>query len=335
VLLNTTAVDLTLGTGGEDFVVARAPSGAVDGVELDAPSGGHIMKLRYAPLQLDVLTVEEEGAAGHAAMLEAVSLEGMPVVCCGLHSQLPPVAGAIREAEADLRVVYVMSDAAALPLALSDSVRACVDAGLVDTTVTCGQAFGGALEAVNLHSGLLAAARVIQADIAVVAIGPGVAGTGTPFGHGGVAQGEAVNATAALEGEPVAALRLSEADERERHHGVSHHSSTALARVALAPALVPVPRLEGELAHEVDEELERAGVWERHVRHDADRRKLPDTRGVPMRSMGRGPDDDPAFFMAAAVAGDAAARIALDRRDGERAPHRTRDEEREHTEASG
>ncbi len=316
VLLNATAVDLALGTGGEDFVVARAPSDTIaGGVALDDPSGGHIVKMRYTPLQLDVLAVEEEEGPGHAAMREAVSIGGMPVVCCGLHSQLVPVAAAVHEVDPTLDVAYVMSDAAALPLALSDAVRSCREAGLVSSTVTCGQAFGGDLEAVNVHSGLLAADRVAGADIAVVAIGPGLAGTGTVFGHGGVAQGEAVNACAAVGGRAVAVLRISSVDERDRHRGVSHHSITALLRVALAPALVPVPELDGSLLSDVDAELESVGVWEHHEREDVPRRALPDALGVPMGSMGRDARDDPAMFLAAAAGGDVAARLARERGD--------------------
>ncbi len=134
-----------------------------------------------------------------------------------------------------------MTDQAAFGLGLSDLMARSVEAGLVDATVSCGQSFGGRYEAVNLHSGLLAAKWVVGADVAVVAIGPGVVGTATPFGHGGVAQGEAINAASALGGTPVTCLRVSFADARERHRGVSHHTLTALSHIALAPSLVAVP----------------------------------------------------------------------------------------------
>ncbi len=187
------------------------------------------MKVRYTPLQVDVLSVEEQGSPHHAVMKEARTLSGMPVACCGLHSHVPLVAAAVKEADPNLKVAYCMTDFASLPLALSDMVRAARGAGLIDETISCGQAFGGGLEAVNLHSGLLAARHVVRADVAIVAIGPGVVGTATPFGHGGIAQGEAINAVASLGGMPVAVLRISFADERPRHQGVSHHTLTALS----------------------------------------------------------------------------------------------------------
>lgn len=308
VLLNTTAVDLGLGTGGSHIVIARlAPGDTPQGASLDAPSGGHVMKLRYTPLQCDVLSVESQESPYHDLLADADDVGGMPVVCCGLHSQLPLVAAAIKQLRPSARVAYCMTDEAALPLALSELVPACAAAGLIDVTVSCGQAFGGDLEAVTLHSGLVAARLVGMADVAVVAIGPGVVGTGSVLGHGGIAQGEALNAAAAVGGEPIAVLRVSFADARERHQGVSHHTIAALSRIALSPCTVAVPRLTAEQLARVEDDLDAAGVWRRHRRADGgDVAHLPDMRGVACRSMGRTPADDPAFFAAAAAAGTVA-----------------------------
>ena len=308
VLLNTTAVGLGLGTGGNHFVAARLGEGS--GVAFDSPSGGHIMKLRYTPLQRDVLAVESPERPHHEAMALAETLEGMPVVCCGLHSQVPLVAAAVKGADRGLTVAYCMTDSASLALALSDVAHASTDAGLLDTTITCGQAFGGELEAVNLHSGLLAARHVAGADVAIAAIGPGVVGTATPFGHGGVAQGEAINAASALGGTPVAVLRMSFADTRERHRVVSHHSLAALSRIALARAIVPMPVLAPEIAVQVDRVLDSAGVPKRHHVVEVPVSSPPDLRGVEVATMGRTIAEDPAFFSAAFAAGEIAARIA-------------------------
>lgn len=301
VLLNTTAVELGLGTGGEDFVVARAGHG----VALDVPPSGHIMKLRYTPLQHDVVAVEEPAGA-HSVMTEARTLDGMPVVCCGLHSQMPVVAAAARERAGDIRIAYVMTDAASLPIAVSRLVPRAVEAGLIDTTITCGQAFGGMYEAVNVYSALLAARHVIGADMAIVAIGPGIPGTATPFGHGGVAQGEALNAAAALAGVPVAVLRLSFADTRARHVPVSHQTLTALCDVALRPVTVAVPVLGDERDRAIIRRLEDSGVSHCHDLKTV-RVGMPEMRGVEVKTMGRGWDDDPAFFLAAAAGGSLAA----------------------------
>lgn len=305
VLLNTTAVDMALGTGGAHFVVANAR--VTEGVAFDSPSGGHIMKIRYTPAQVDVLAVEEQDSPHHDVMKAVDSLAGMPVACCGLHSHVPLVAAAIKQSAPEARVAYVMPDGAALPIALSDIVRASREAGLVDTTITCGHAFGGELEAVNLHSGLLAARHVARADIAIVAIGPGVVGTATPFGHGGIAQGEALNAVLALGGLSVAVLRASGADPRARHRGVSHHTLTALTRVALGRVIVPLPVLPADIADAIEETLEESGIWDKHTRvvTRAGRDVQPAMRGVEVRSMGRSASDDPLFFACAFAAGEA------------------------------
>ena len=121
--------------------------------------------------------------------------------------------------------------------------------------------------------------------------------------------GEAVNAAGCVGGRPVAVLRISFTEDRERHRGVSHHSLTALGRVALYPATVAVPLLPREQAARVATDLEEAGVWARHRRCEVPSGPpFPDTRGVALRrSIGSSPDDDPAFFAAAAAGGYAAA----------------------------
>lgn len=309
VLLNTTAVGLALGTGGKHFVVARA--GDLRGVAYEDDSTGHIMKVRYTPVQHDILSVEEQDSPHHGVMATAEELFGLPVACCGLHSQVPLVAAAVKSSFPQARVAYVMTDQAALPIALSDIIRSSVDSGLIDSTITCGQAFGGDLEAVNLHSALLAARYVVKADVVIVAIGPGVTGTATVFGHGGVAQGEAINAVAVLKGAPVAVVRMSFADPRERHWGVSHHTLAALSRVALATAYVAIPRLSGDEALLIDRLLEQADVWRLHRQVRVELKDTPSLRSVEVLTMGRGPDDDPAFFLAAFAAGEVCACLAL------------------------
>jgi len=87
VLVNTTAVELGLGTGGMHFVVA-----VLRQEDLSAPERGRIMKLRYTPHQVNVLTAEEPGSPYREAMEAAEGLDGTPVVWVPLHSMLGPVA---------------------------------------------------------------------------------------------------------------------------------------------------------------------------------------------------------------------------------------------------
>jgi Protein of unknown function (DUF3866) len=317
VVLNTTAVALGLGTGGFHLVMARL-GGERDG----GPSGsspvdlgpGHVMKARYTPAQVRVLAVEEEASPHRAAVADVTDLEGLPVVCAELHSMVPVVAAAARAVDGDLTVAYVMSDGAALPLAFSRLAGELRASGLVAGIVTAGQAFGGDLEAITLHSALVSARAVLGADVVVAAQGPGGMGTGTALGYSGIQVAEMVNAAGALGGRPVACLRMSTADARERHRGVSHHSLTALGRLSLARARVALPALaDASLAATVRRQLDDAGVSARHeiVPVDPpDAGKLLAAWGLQVRTMGRGPEDDPVFFAAAAAAGTLAGRLA-------------------------
>jgi hypothetical protein len=320
VVLNTTAVALGLGTGGWHLVMARL-AGPVD----DPEGPGHVIKARYTPSQVRVLAVEEEASPHRDAVAACDGLDGLPVVCAELHSMVPVVAAAARAAGEEggraPTVAYVMTDGAALPLAFSRLAAAMRASGLVAGTVTGGQAFGGDLEAITLHSGLLAAKAVLGADVVVVAQGPGGMGTGTRYGFSGTQLAEAVNAVAALGGHAVACLRMSTADGRARHRGVSHHSLTALGRLALARAAVAVPTLDDPaLAAAVERQLADAGVA---ARHELVPVTPPDPAGLLARwglqvaSMGRGPADDPVFFAAAAAAGTLAGRLAAARPGGD------------------
>ena len=299
VLLNTSALALGLGTGGYALVVA-----VPDRLPADVDSPGHLVKARYLPLQATVLGVDEPDSPHHDVLRDADGLGGMPVVVADLHSSLPAVLAGLLHDRPGTRVAYVATDGGALPLAFSRTVSGLRDAGWLAGTVTVGQAFGGDLEAVTVHNGLLAAQRVLRADAAVVAQGPGNLGTGTRWGFSGVAAGEVVNAVGVLGGRPVAALRVSQSDARKRHVGVSHHSLTAYGRVALVRADVPVPDLPGEFGVLVRRQVEELAGRHRLVVVDcAGLLAALAACPVPLSTMGRRLADDEAAFLAAAAAG--------------------------------
>jgi len=312
VLLNVTALEAGLGTGGYALVVAipeRLPADA------DVDIAGHVVKARYTPLQAMVGSADEQGSRYHELLESADSVDGMPVVVADLHSAVPAIlAGlyAARTAAGDSpSVAYVMTDGGALPAWFSRTVAGLRAAGWLAATITAGQSFGGDLEAVTVHSGLLAARHAAGADVAIVAQGPGNLGTGTRWGYSGVAAGEAVNAAATLGGRPVASLRISFADPRDRHRGVSHHSLTAYGRVALARADVVIPALpELQAAARVASGAAPLAARHRLVTVPVD--GLYETlRGcpVPLSTMGRSLDEDVEYFLAAAAAGKHAASL--------------------------
>lgn len=306
VVVNTTAVELGLGTGGWHVVhwnLARD--------EWREAGPGHVLKVRYTSLQADVGSTEEQSAA----LAEVTGVDGMPVVAAGLHSQLPAVAVAFKEAAPGARLAYVMTDGAGLPLAMSDLVAALTDRGLVDATVTAGQAFGGDYEAVSVHSALAIARHVAGADAVVVAMGPGLAGTGTRLGFSAIEIAPVLDAAAALGGRPIACLRASAADPRPRHQGLSHHSATALGVACRSRVAVPLPLVGG-----ADEERLRAGIAAAGLdsRHDVVAVKCPDVLGLfekhdlTVTSMGRPAAADPVLFACGAAAGAVAAELVAD-----------------------
>jgi hypothetical protein len=308
VLLNTTAVWLRLGTGGDHFVIAVEGS-----PDVEERAAGRTMKLRYTPHQVAVLTAEEEDSPHRPAMEAASGLDQLPVVWVPLHSMVgPAVAGA--RAGGAARVAYVMTDGAALPAGISRLTAALRRSGLLNRVISSGQAFGGDLEAVSVFSGLLAGRHVAEADVLVVGDGPGNAGTGTSWGASDVESAMSLNAIGILGGRPVAALRVSFADPRERHRGVSHHSITALSKVALVPVHVAVPSVEDEGRRRIIwDALRDAGLEERHQLVEASGRPALDLlaeHGIEPESMGRRPADDPEFFLAAGAAGILAGRMA-------------------------
>ncbi len=297
VLLNTVAVELGLGTGGVDFVVANLRNRQAEG-----EVAGHIMKLRYTPLQLPVLAVEAPESDSHRLLKEVSSVDGMPVIACGLHSQLAPVCATLKALDPSVRVAYVMTDAGALPIAISNLVRELKSKDVVDLTITAGNSFGGDYETVNVHSALAAAKTVGAADVAVVAMGPGIVGTGTSLGHTGVDQGLSLNAATSLGGRAIAAPRISFGDVRRRHQGVSHHTLTALGLVTLARCTVVVASMRGNHGELVASQLQEAGVFSKHhvvtVENDVTLKALEDFDLHPT-TMGRTVEQEPEFFTTA------------------------------------
>jgi hypothetical protein len=279
VVVNTTAVELGLGTGGWDVVHWN-----LERQEWSEPGPGHEMKLRYTSLQVDA------GVAPHP--VRKVEM-GAPMVACFLHSQVAAVAAAFKHVAPDASLAYVMTEGGALPLAVSELVPDLLRVGWIDVTVTAGHAFGGQREAVNVVHALQ---LTVDCDAVVVGMGPGSLGTDSALGFSGLE----VASTLALgthAREPIVALRWSDADPRERHRGLSHHSVTAL-KLTPSPVVVPIPA--GAPHPKVgDHEVVEVDVPDIGALFKAAR--------LDVRTMGRTPAEDPGFFAYAGAAGVVAA----------------------------
>ncbi|HZJ84315.1 MAG TPA: DUF3866 family protein [Syntrophomonadaceae bacterium] len=293
VSLNTTANTLNLGSGGYHYIIANLSNS-----DKELTPKGHIMKLRYTPMQVKVLSVEEEESPYHEEMLKANSLDNTPVLVGTLHSMLAPLS--LLLGQEDYKIAYLMTDGAALPLAFSHNVHELKKRGLLHGTVTVGHAFGGDLEAVNIYSGLLAAKTIFEPDIIIVTMGPGIVGTGNKWGFTGIEQGEILNAVEALNGIPICLPRISFADTRDRHRGISHHTLTVLSRVCRVKAIVPLPDLGKEKLSYMLEQIRFSSLVDKYdytLEMADDTLKIMQKSNFQLTTMGRTLADDKEFFL--------------------------------------
>lgn len=301
VLVSQGALAKGLGTGGYLFIVA-----CPDRLPAHPTFAGHMVKARYTPQQVIVPGVDEQNSQYHAVLDRADSLNGMPAIVADLHSALPAITAACA---GRYRLAYIHTDTAALPVAFSRVAASLRKRGDIAAIISCGQAYGGDFEAVNLHSALLTARHVVHADIAIIVQGPGNAGTGTTWGFSGTACGEAINAVNVLGGAAIATLRVSTADARPRHLGISHHSLTAYAKVALTPALVPLAPVGPDTARLLEPGLQQLRECEHLSLVEVDMSGADEALAaspVPLTTMGRSFEQDPEPFRFAAAGAVAA-----------------------------
>lgn len=300
VVLNTTAVELSLGTGGYHFVILN-----LNKIESNMTPGGHIMKLRYTPMQVKVDSVEEQDSKLHDKINEFKSLENLPVVVGTLHSMLTPFAASYKRHNPNKKLVYIMTDGASLPIYLSKNVENLKNKKLIDDTITIGNAFGGDYECINIYSALITAKEVLNADAVFVSMGPGIAGTGTKYGFTGIEQGPILDAVKKLGGNPIAIPRISFADKRDRHVGISHHSITVLSEIVNVNVNIPIGIEDKDKLEYVNKQIEKNNLQEKHnIVYIKPGNTFDDLSyyGLKVKSMGRNYEQDSEFFDAASNA---------------------------------
>lgn len=300
VVLNTTAVELSLGTGGYHFVISN-----LNNIESSFTPGGHIMKLRYTPFQVKVNSIEEQESSYHKQIENFSSLEDMPVVVGTLHSMLTPFVASYKRYNPSKKVVYIMTDGAALPIFLSKNVETLKNKKLIDDTITIGNAFGGDYECINIYTALITAKEILKADVVFVSMGPGIAGTGTKYGFTGIEQGPILDAVDKLGGRPIAIPRVSFADKRERHKGISHHSVTVFKDIVNVRVDIPVTIYEDEKLNTIKKQVENNNLEDIHnVVYIENNNTKDDLEyfNLKVKSMGRDIEQDREFFDAASTA---------------------------------
>lgn len=284
VVVNTEAVDLGLGSGGRDVVVVNLTRG----LDAEVDDARRVMKMNYTPLQFCVDPVEPE---------KLEQPVGRPVAVFPLHGHLAPVVWAANEERPGLRIGYVQTGGGALPGAYSRDVATLRERGLLADHITAAPAYGGEAEAMTTIGALHAGLTERGWDCAVVGPGPGIIGSGTALGHGGMLAMDSVHAALALHCPAVLVARASSGDPRERHQGISHHTRSTLS-LLLAPVTVG-------LSGSVDVPPEMEG--HRWVHAEPDLEGYANS-GLSRTTMGRDLEDDAVFFEQALSGGIALAR---------------------------
>lgn len=302
VVVNTAALDLRLGSGGFDVVHANLTRGLSGG---ETPPKVHVMKLNYSSLQHPVDPIE---APADAAARPA---RRIPVAVLPLHGHLAPVAWAAGQGGAGSAIGFVQAGGGGLPGSLSRDVAELRERGLLSGHVTVAPSYGGELEAISLTGALHAAAESLGWDAAIVGPGPGILGSDTRYGHGGMAALDGAHAALALGLPTLLSPRMSAGDPRPRHLGLSHHTRSVL-ELLLGGVEVPVPAGLVELwpsgAKLGADEAMRGGCGENHrLREIAFNLEGYVASGLPTRTMGRSVEEDELFFAAPLAAGGALA----------------------------
>lgn len=302
ITINITATALRLGTGGWDIVTN------VEGQKnIEIQGEGHIMKARYMPSQHTVLSVEAQESPYHSLFEQSFQLKGDYILLAELHSMLPIIYSMVKILSQSVSMAIIISDEAAIPLRISEHIRILQQDSQV-YTITCGQAFGGDYEAVNIQTALQFAKQQLQTDFVVISLGPGVVGTGTKYGFSGMALAEWANIIGALKGTPVWIPRISFADKRNRHKGISHHTLTPLFEFTYAKSIVPIPNFQNEWDTILDEQIQTNYAdhvtFEKHPITKVESLLKQGVTSYPLElsTMGRTIETDFAFFLSVASA---------------------------------
>ncbi|WP_353095869.1 DUF3866 family protein [Tissierella praeacuta] len=312
VVLNTTAMDLSLGTGGYHFIMYNFRNKF-----METKGPGHIMKLRYTPYQMKCLAAEEEDSPYHNVFNEFKSLDNHVFIVATLHSMIAPITAMIKYLNNNIKINYIMTDGGALPLYFSNTISELKNKKIIDKTITIGHAFGGDLECINIYTGLIAAKEILKGDVTIISMGPGIVGSGTKYGFTGIEQGHIVDAINNLKGMAVSVPRISFKDKRNRHYGISHHTITTLSEMTNTRSNLILPYLEQEKENHIIEQIEKAGIKEKHNIIFEDGEKIVmvmEKFNLKTTSMGRSIEDDIDYFITLGAVGNYTANLFEERR---------------------
>lgn len=295
VLVNTTACTLNLGTGGYHFIMGNF---SADDQELLGP--GHGMKLKYTPNQINVLFAEEETSELHGYFYRDLNLEGKLVLVGELHSMLVPLCAHLKYCTGGgIKVACIISDHGALPLGMSKNIEILKDKNLLNKSVTIGNAFGGDYECVNIYTALQLVANILNMDVIIITMGPGIMGTGTPFGFSGLELGFYLDFCHAKGANALYIPRISFRDTRIRHWGISHHFLNVLQKVTQGSIPIILPIMDIQKLIYVITQLKQSGLMTKHPVHIRSGKKIVSSLSkysLNPTTMGRSLGEESEFF---------------------------------------
>ena len=284
VVLNTTAVDLSLGTGGQHFVIHNKKNSK---------------DIEPALSHLSCMGAEEMDSPYYDNINSFTSLDNKVFIVGTLHSMLAPIAATIKYLRPDLKINYIMTDSGALPIQFSKTVNYLKEKEIIDNTITVGHSFGGDYECINVYTGIITAKEVLDSDITIITMGPGIVGSGTKYGFSGIEQGYIVDAINTLGGRSIVVPSISFRDTRNRHEGMSHHSITVLDEIIQTKTNVVLPQLDTERAEFIKEQIKNTSIEDKHDISYEDGsciKEALDHYNLKITTMGRGYDEDKEFF---------------------------------------
>lgn len=295
VIVNTTACTLNLGTGGYHYIIAN-----YRGEKQDLINIGHGMKLKYTPNQINVLFAEETAGPLHKEFQSKLNLDGKPIFVGELHSMLTPICAHLKyRTHGKMKVACIITDHGALPAWMSKSINLLKNKGLLDKVITIGNAFGGDYECVNIYTALQLASNILDMEAIVITMGPGIMGTGTPFGFSGLELGLYLDLCYAKGGDVFYAPRISFKDLRDRHYGISHHFLNIFRDIVQNPIPIILPIMRSKKMQLAFKQLRHWDLIDKHPIHLRDGKDIAKSLlkfQLEPRTMGRNITEDPEFF---------------------------------------
>ena len=258
VVVNTTAVELGLGTGGWHVVHWNL---ARDELERAGARPHHQGPVHEPPGRR-----RQHRGAPRRSWPRSSRSTGMPVVAAALHSQLPAVAVAVKERAPDARVAYVMTDGAGLAArALRPGRRPSRRASWSTPPSRAGTRSAATSRRCRSSRALAVARHVARADVAVVAMGPGHRRHQHPARlQRAWRSGRSSTPRSRSAGVPIAVPAGVVRGPAGAPPGLSHHSATALRLACRERVRVAGPVLGGDEEERLRAELVAAGIDRRH-----------------------------------------------------------------------